>query len=182
MKKFVSAFTKMASALSKVAGIMLLALAILVVIHIIMRLFFNSGLSGIYEIVQYGMLTIVAFTLAENELSGGNIIVNVLLDRMKPRVANIVEIVMYFLVICGMIYVLINQIKMIFQKYQSGAQTGVLLIPHWIICIMICIGLFFFICAFIIRTYNMIDNHKGLSNVRRSSDEIAAEMEINQEF
>jgi TRAP-type C4-dicarboxylate transport system permease small subunit len=182
MKKIISAFTKIASVLSKVAGIILLLVALLVILHICMRLFFNSGLHGVYEMVQYGVLMVVALTLAENELSGGNVIVTVLLDRMRPRVANIIEIIMYLLTTGGIIYVLINQIGMTGQKYQTGAVTGVLLIPHWIILIVICVGLFFFVCGFIVRVFNMIDNHKALSNSRRSSDEIAAEMNVNQEF
>jgi TRAP-type C4-dicarboxylate transport system permease small subunit len=96
MKKFVSIFSTMTSWLAKASGILLLLMSILVCCHVILRGFFNSGILGTYEIVQYGMLVIVSLTLAENELTGGNIIVNFLLDKMKPRVANIFSIVMYF--------------------------------------------------------------------------------------
>ena len=157
-------------------------MSILVCGHVIMRAFFNSGILGTYELVQYGMLVIVSLTLAENELNGGNIIVNVLLDKMRPRTANILSIAMYGITILFMSYVLYNQIGMIANKLADGSVTGTLGIPHWIIVLMICIGLFFFIIAFIIRAYNMIVSHKTIENKKRTIDEIAAATEIKSEF
>lgn len=168
--------------LARASGIMLFAMSILVCIHVILRGFFNSGVLGTYEIVQYGMLAIVSLTLAENELSGGNIIVNFLLDKMKPRTANVVSIVMYFLTIAGMSYVLYNQIGMVVKKYIDMSVTGTLAIPHWIIVLVVCIGLFFFIIAFIIRVVGMITNHKNIENKKRTLDEIAAQTEAKSEF
>jgi TRAP-type C4-dicarboxylate transport system permease small subunit len=182
MKKFISAFSAMASWLSKFSAVALLIISVLVCVHIILRGFFNSGVAGIYEIVQYGMLMIVSFTLAENELTSGSVIVNFLLDRMKPRTANVVGIFMYCLTICGMIYVFINQIKMVAQKYTNGAVTAVLLIPHWILIIIVCVGIFFFTIAFVIKVYNMIKNHRNIENVKLTNDEKAANMQVTSEF
>lgn len=182
MKKIIDVFSKFASVLAKISGILLLVMSVTVCVHVILRGFFNSGIQGVYELVQYTMLTIVSLTLAENELTGGNIIVNFVLDKFKPRVANIIEIVMYFITIGGMIYVLYNQIQMIFQKYATGGITGVLGIPHWILVTIVCIGLFFFVLAFIVRVYNMITNHKNIDNRKLTNDEKAATMEIKSEF
>ncbi len=172
----------MTSWLAKIAGILLLLMSILVCTHVILRGFFKGGILGTYELVQYGMLVIVSLTLAENELTGGNIIVNFLLDKMKPRVASILSIVMYFITILFMSYVLYNQLGMIGRKLADKSVTGTLGIPHWIIVVMICIGLFFFIIAFIIRVYNMIVSHKSIENKKRTLDEIAASTEIKSEF
>lgn len=182
MKKFISVFSSIASALSKFSGILLLLMSITVCIHVILRGFFNSGVSGVYEMVQYGMLVIVSLTLAENELTGGSIVVNFILDKLKPRVASVISIVMYFLTVGGMIYVLYNQILMVQKKYSNGATTGVLLLPHWILVIMTCIGLFFFVIAFIIRVYNMVIGHKSIENKKITLDEKAASMQITTEF
>ena len=182
MKKFISVFSKMASFLSKLSGALLLLLSITMCMHVILRGFFNSGIMGVYEMVQYGMLVIVSLTLAENEITGGSIVVNFILDRMKPRVANVFSIFMYILTICGMALVLYNQIGMISQKYNTGSITSVLGIPHWILVIMICIGFVFFIIAFLIRVYNLITGHKHIVNVKVSQDEIAASKQITTEF
>lgn len=172
----------MASVLAKGSGIILFIISLLVCIHIILRGFFNSGVAGVYEIVQYGMLIVVSLTLAENELSGGSIVVNFFLDRMKPRAANIFSIIMYTLAVAGIAYVLYNQIGMVFQKYRNGAETGVLHIPHWILAIMICIGLFFFVIALITRVYKMVSDHKSIKNMKLTADEIAASMQSISEF
>jgi TRAP-type C4-dicarboxylate transport system permease small subunit len=129
MKKFVSIFSAMTSWLAKIAGILLLLMSILVCTHVILRGFFKGGILGTYELVQYGMLVIVSLTLAENELTGGNIIVNFLLDKMKPRVASILSIVMYFITILFMSYVLYNQLGMIGRKLADKSVTGTLGIP-----------------------------------------------------
>ncbi len=182
MKKFVSTFSMMTSWLAKLSGIILFLMCILVCVHVVMRGFFNSGILGTYELVQYGMLVIVSLTLAENELTGGNIIVNVLLDRMKPRISSIISIFMYFVTICFMTYVLYNQVGMIAKKLADGSVTGTLGIPIWILVLLICVGLFFFIIAFIIRVYNMITSHKNIENKKLTIDEIAANTEIKSEF
>ncbi|MCL1829679.1 MAG: TRAP transporter small permease [Oscillospiraceae bacterium] len=182
MKAFKKHFASMALILARVSSVLLLITCILVCIHVIMRGFFNSGFLGIYEIVQITMLLIGSLTLAENELSGGSIIVNVLLDMMKPRIANILGIAMYILTAAGLTYLLYNQILMVGNKYSNGAVTGILLVPHWILVLFLCIGLLFFIIAFIIKIHNMIENHKNLSDTKMSIDEIAAETVAKSEF
>ena len=182
MKKFVSAFSSLASWLSKLSGIVILLICLTVCVHVILRGFFNSGVSGVYEMVQYGMLTVVSLTLAENELSGGCIIVSVLLDRMRPRVSNVIGSLMYIFTALGMAYVLYNQITMVGQKYNNGAVTGVLLLPHWILVIIMCVGFLFFFLAFTIKIYNMISNHKNLQKEKLTVDQLAAEAIVKSEF
>lgn len=172
----------MAAFFSKISGIMLLIMSIAVCIHVILRAVFNTGIQGIYEFVQYTMMTIVCLTLAENELSGGNVIVNFILDKMKPRVANIMEIVMYFITIIFMCITVYYQVLTAIQKYNTGGITGVLKLPHWALVSIVCIGLFFFVLAFIVRVYNMIIGHKSIDNRKLSDDERAAAMEIHSEF
>ena len=132
MKKLIDSFSKMAAALSKISGILLLIMSVGVCVHVILRGFFNSGIQGIYEFVQYTMMTIVCLTLAENELSGGNVIVNFVLDKLKPRSANIVEIFMYFLTIGGMaiVYVLAPFLDGVFRRLPVKAlmAAGLILI------------------------------------------------------
>lgn len=161
---------------------MLLLLSMLVCVHVILRGFFNSGILGTYEIVQYGMLVIVSLTLAENELTGGSIIVNFVIDKMKPRAASILSIVMYFITIFFMSYVLYNQIGMVAKKFVDGSETGTLAIPHWVLVALICVGLFFLVVAFIIKVYMMITNHKSIVNTKLTLEEIAANTEVNSEF
>ena len=172
----------MASVLSKIAGALLILLAFVVFIHVVMRGVFSSGVSGVYEMVQYGMLVVVSLTLAENEITGGSIIVSFIIDKFKPRVTNVFGIAAYCLTICGMIVVLYFQLRMIMQKYSQGTVSPVLALPHWILVIFICIGLFFFIIAFIIRVYNMISGHKDIVNVKLTLEEKAAATQVTSEF
>ena len=176
MKRFNEVFTKLMTLLSKFSALLLLVMAILVCIHVIMRGLFNSGLKGIYELVQFFMLAIVSFSLAENELSAGSITTTFLLDKMRPRVANIINIVMYSITVCAMGYVFYNQTRMITQKLRNGACSDVLGVPHWILIVLICIGLFFYMIAYIMKVYSLITNHKNLSDHRITDDEKAANM------
>jgi TRAP-type C4-dicarboxylate transport system permease small subunit len=173
MKSFVSFFSKFANRLTQFSGILILIMSLLVCAHVILRGVFNSGIDGIYEIVQYTMLTVVSLSLAENELTGGSIIVNYLLDKMKPRTANIVMIIMYAITLGFMGYVLYNQVLLTTQKFDNGAITGVLHIPHWLISTVTCIGLFFLLIAFVVKIYNMVSEHKNLSDHKLTADELA---------
>jgi len=182
LDRFIEKFTTLSAFLAKAAAVILFIISVLVCVHVVLRGLFNGGIEGIYEIVQYGMLTVVSITLAENEMSGGNIIVNVLLDKMKPRTANAFSIGMYIVATVAMAYILVNQVKMIFQKYATGATTGVLAIPHWILVLIICVGLFFFVIAFIIRINGMVKSRSSLPGRKLTVDEIAAETVIRSEF
>ena len=182
MKRLISVFMSMTKVLSKVSGAMLMCNCVIMCVHVVLRAVFNSGVPGVYEIVQYTMLTIVSLSLAENELGGGNIVVTVVLDKMKPRAANILSISMYVFMISFMMYILNNQIRMTVRRYYSGALSPVLSIPHWIMMIIICVGLLFFIIACITKLYNMIVGHKALQNEKLSIDQIAAEAVIKSEF
>lgn len=182
MKTFISKFSSLMTLFSKLSSLLLLLMAVLVCIHVIMRGFFNSGVLGIYELVEYLMLAIVSFSLAENELSSGSITTTVLLDKMKPRTANIIQIVMYSITACGMAYVFINQTKMISQKFLNGAKSEVIGVPHWILIIIVCIGLLFYTIAYILRVYMLIDNHKNLTDKKLTNDEKAANMASSSEF
>jgi TRAP-type C4-dicarboxylate transport system permease small subunit len=184
MRSFVAFFTKFANRLTQFSGILILLLSLLVCAHVILRGIFNSGIDGIYEIVQYTMLTVVSLSLAENELTGGSIIVNYLLDKMKPRTANIVMIIMYGISLAFMGYVLYNQVLLTTGKLDNGAVTGVLQIPHWLIGFVTCLGLFFLLLAFVVKIYNMVSGHKDIIGRKLTADEIAlaAANSTNVEF
>lgn len=168
--------------LSKLSALLLILMAVTVCIHILLRAFFNSGVSGVYELVQYTMLAIVAFSLAENQLTNGSIITTFLLDKMKPRVANIIQIVMYFITVCVMLFVFYNQIRMAIQAFNTGASTDVLGISNWIFITIVCIGLFFYAIAYAISAYTLIDNHKNLTDEKISYEEKAANMASSSEL
>lgn len=176
MKKFNEIFTKLMTLLSKLSALLLLVMALLVCIHVIMRGLFNSGLQGIYEIVQFFMLAVVSFSLAENELTAGSITTTFLLDKMRPRVTNVFNIIMYSITVCVMGYVFFNQTKMVAQKFSNGACSDVLSVPHWILIVIICIGLFFYMVAYILKVISLVANHKNLTEKKITNDEKAANM------
>ena len=76
----------------------------------------------------------------------------------------------------------LNQTKMISQKLLNGAKSEVIGIPHWILIIIVCIGLFFYTIAYVLRVYMLIDNHKNLTDKKLTNDEKAANMASSSEF
>ena len=68
------------------------------------------------------------------------------------------------------------------SKYNTGGKTGLLGIPHWLLMTIICIGLFFFVLAFVVNLYRMFEKHKTLGDTRLTQDEIASSTEVHSEF
>lgn len=182
MKRFDEIYVKLVRMLNDIAGFLLLAVSCLVFIHVLMRAFFNLPILGIYEIVQYGIFVIVVLGLANNELEGGNVTVTFLTDRMKPKTSNLFSIIMYVAASVIMALLTVNQTRMITSKLNDGAVTTLLKIPHWILMVILVIGLFTIVLSCVLKVVRMIGKHKGLSVKSLTAEELALQMDINAEF
>ena len=170
MKKFESYCEKAAKGMNYIAAAGLFFIMLIVVLNILSRAIFGYTFAGTYELVQYTILLVVSLALSHNEFDNGNIVITFFIERMKPKTANILFIIMYFVGICGVSAVIYNQFKVILVKYANKAVTGVLLIPHWIIVIVLTLGFCCLLLTIILKLVRFITTHKSLPESRAAAE------------
>jgi TRAP-type C4-dicarboxylate transport system permease small subunit len=85
-------FYKICSVFSRIAGLILVFLTLLLVADTIGR-FIKNPVTGSYEIVQYGFALIVCFSIAYTGMKGGHISIDLLYGRLPERIKRLFEIV-----------------------------------------------------------------------------------------
>ena len=177
LKKAEALFVKLARLMNSIAALGLFTIMVVVVLNILMRVLFNRPFMGTYEIVQYGLLLAVSLALADNELADGNVTVSFFLEKMKPRTANIFNIITGSLGILVAGFVTGNQWRMILQKYNNKAAAAILMLPHWIIVLVLTLGFFTLFLALIVKLMRFIAKHNTLPGARLTDEERLRQME-----
>jgi TRAP-type C4-dicarboxylate transport system permease small subunit len=177
LKKIEALFVKLARLMNSIAALGLFTIMVVVVLNILMRVLFNRPFMGTYEIVQYGLLLAVSLALADNELSDGNVMVSFFLEKMKPRTANVFNIVTGSLGIFVTGFVAWNQWRMILQKYNNKAASAILQLPHWIIVLVLTMGFCTLFFALIVKLMRCVARHSALPDARLTDEERLKQME-----
>lgn len=93
LMRFRAAFGRLLTACGLIAGIVLMAVMILVVANVLLRYLFNTPISGTLELTEGALPLIVFLSLAMTQYEGGHIKV-VLLTRALPNSAQRVALVL----------------------------------------------------------------------------------------
>jgi TRAP-type C4-dicarboxylate transport system permease small subunit len=180
IKTYENVFIKLARLMNYIAASGLFIVMAVVVLNILMRVFVNKPFLGTYEIVQYGLLLVVSLALADNELADGNVMVSFFLEKMKPKTANLVNIitVAFGAVIMGS--VTYNQWRMILAKFKNKAASSIIKLPHWIIVLVLTLGFFTLFIALIVKLIRLISRHSSLPDMRLTDEERLRQIENPQ--
>ncbi len=77
--------------LAMLGGLVLVAIAVTTVVSVLGRYFFNSPISGDFEIVEVGCAIAVALFLPYCQLKDGNVIVDVLTGGLPPGIKRLLD-------------------------------------------------------------------------------------------
>ena len=128
--------------LAIVAALGILAMALATAYDVSARYFFNSPTTWATEISTYLLIASVFFGAGYTHLSGGNVRIKMVLDRLTPSGARDLELVTAWL---ALVYVAVagwQAILLILSDYQHGSRIfSLLLTPSWMPKTPIAIGL-----------------------------------------
>ena len=128
--------------LAIVAALGILAMALATAYDVSARYFFNSPTTWATEISTYLLIASVFFGAGYTHLSGGNVRIKLVLDRLTPSGARDLELATAWL---ALIYVAVagwQAILLILSDYQHGSRIfSLLLTPSWMPKTPIAIGL-----------------------------------------
>jgi TRAP-type C4-dicarboxylate transport system permease small subunit len=177
MKAIEKIFSKTASYMNTISAAGIFIIMFISVGNILLRAIFNSPILGTMEIVQYVMLLVVSLALADNELADGNVMVSFILEKMKPKAANILSIITTIVGIALIGFVTYNQYTMILAKYANNAATSVMMWPHWVLVLILTVGFFTLTLALILKLIKLFERHNTLPNHRLTAEELLSQTE-----
>ncbi len=126
-KKVYKFFSKICSALSYVSMAVTFMIMLLLMVDIILRYFFSSGLLGSLELIEMGMTIIIFCGFAYTQVERGHVNVDILINRIhNRRVRAFIDGFVYFftaVISFALLYASFMKVS------KEGATTGVLLIP-----------------------------------------------------
>lgn len=136
--------------------ILFLAVAVLTLINVIGRSFFNSPLQGATEIVQYGTMLAAAAVMSRTGFEHRHIIVNVIFRRfpkMMQKILAAIANILGTIVFGGVSYLYYRNI---IKNFTGGRVTDALQIPYWVLYTVLCAGFALGAIVFLYQAYESI--------------------------
>ena len=142
--------------LSRISTGVFWIIIILVAVNIMGRKLFNFTISGIIEIVQYGMLTVMSLSMARTTFTGGHVSVSIITSRLPKSARCIIEFLGMMLsaaLIIAATYICIEYIP---KTVASGQVTENYKIPFYLIYSVMTFGLVTSALTFIVNAFNAV--------------------------
>lgn len=92
MNKLTKFFDRLSTIMLYISMAVFGIVIVLVLVNIIGRSFFNFTIGGIVEIVRYGVLVVMSFSLARTGFNGGHVIVAIILEKLPNKARGLVAL------------------------------------------------------------------------------------------
>jgi TRAP-type C4-dicarboxylate transport system permease small subunit len=121
-------------------------------------IFFMHPITGVWEIVSYAFVVCGAFALGYTQLVKGNISINLISDRLKPRVRAGLFIFSYLIcIVASTLITWQGWLRMITYAHKTiGGETITLGITIWPFMLIFTLGFFWVTVIFAIDIYDCI--------------------------
>ena len=140
MEKLTNIATSLSRIFDAMARYFLLGMILLIVVNVLCRLTPIGPIDGTFELIGYLGALVTAFALARNEIEGGNISVEFLVQRLPESLqtlsknfGNFVGLVVYIVVSWRLAVEAIS-------VYKSGEVSATLSLPFYPIIITVAVG------------------------------------------
>jgi TRAP-type C4-dicarboxylate transport system permease small subunit len=125
---------------SNLAMIVLMAMALLIVVDITLRRFFNSPLSWSFEVIEVMLVIVVFFTVAYCCVTKGHISVDLLTSRLSKKGQAILQVFAYLLGLILFAFMTWCSVLSALEEMASHRVTGILLIPIYPFILVVALG------------------------------------------
>jgi TRAP-type C4-dicarboxylate transport system permease small subunit len=119
--------------MTRVGGVVLWLVMLLMVINVITRTLLNAPIKGSIELVQYGMLIALSLGLSRTGFKDRHVYVSIVLDALPPKARAVLRFFGCFVSAGVFVYLTIYYITTIPAVNASGRVTEIFRIPYgWI--------------------------------------------------
>lgn len=184
MDKLIKNVNKLTYATSTIAGVILVADVLLVIVNIIMRRLFNTPIFGASELICYAALIAAAFAFLETDWLQINVEMTLLHEKVSERAGDILRFITTLFSAVVFVYVSYTSISDTINKYTLNNVSTELMIPLFIPSIfvsasLICITILLFLKT-AVRGYGL-KNHIHYHFSKASEAEEAAMISENND-
>lgn len=145
---FVRLIDKLSVATVTLSLLALLAMTAIIVFEVVSRYVFNSPTYWVTEISTYLLLGLAYGALAQAQREGSHIRVELLLDRVSPKVRQTMELVSGWLGLLILLFAAWQMIVFVRSEYVNDTRDwGLLSTPQWIPELPVAVGLVTFALA-----------------------------------
>jgi len=139
-KKIIQVSNKAWKITTYVASLFMALSALLIIVNIITRKFFNAPIYGSTELIAYGSLVIAGFAIIDCEWADGNITLTIILDMFSQKVHYIISAIEHILM--GLFYIVCDYLLFhdTLTKFASKVVTTDLDMPKWIFSGIMVVG------------------------------------------
>lgn len=172
MEKFFRFVDKLSLVLCRIASAIFFIIVVLVAVNIVGRKLFNYTISGIIEIVQYGVLLVMVLSMARTTLTGGHVTVSIItgkLPKIPKRVIDVFALLLSAALVGVAAWVCIRYIP---QTYASGLTTERYRIPIYLVYTVMSIGLIVTAFTFVLNLIRLFFPNAGIAPVKDEADEM----------
>lgn len=149
MPFFAKTVTRLGFILNIVASASLFSIILLTCLDVSMRYFFNSPLTGTYDLVGLMGAVIAAFAMPYTMLEKGHVAVEILIQSLSRGVQLFIETVTHLVGIALFLVLVWQCILLALDMKAAGEVTPTLLLPFYpiVYCMAVC---FFVLCLAIL--------------------------------
>jgi len=172
MEKFFRFVDKLSMVLCRIASVIFFVIVMLVAVNIVGRKLFNTTISGMIEIVQYGVLLVMVLSMARTTLTGGHVTVSIItgkLPKLPKRVIDVFDLVLSAVLVGIAAWVCMRYIP---QTRASGLTTERYKIPLYLVYTVMSIGLVVTAFTFILNLIRLFYPDAGMAPVVDEADEM----------
>ncbi|HZK70723.1 MAG TPA: TRAP transporter small permease [Clostridia bacterium] len=132
-------------------GITLVALVLLTFAGVIMRYFFNDPIMWQEEIQITCILWVVFLSTGAVFRTVGHVSIEIFVDMMPKKIARIIELLGYLVVMVVLIYTMLRGFGLVQQLFETERSTNILHVPYGLLYLSLPIG-----CILMIINYTAI--------------------------
>lgn len=129
------AFNRLSGRVSRilliVGACILSAMMFLIMADVLLRYVFSKPISGAYEMVQYMMAIVIPFGIVYCAHEKGHVSVDVLFDLLPNKTKDILNCIIYLIVLVLFLLVAWQNISFVSETYKSGYTSPVLYVPAY---------------------------------------------------
>jgi TRAP-type C4-dicarboxylate transport system permease small subunit len=107
------------------------AMMFLVMADVLLRYVFSKPISGAYEIVQYMMAIVIPFGIVYCAHEKGHVSVDVLFDLLPKKTQDILNCIIYLIVLVLFILIAWQNILFVSENYESGYTSPIIYVPAY---------------------------------------------------
>jgi TRAP-type C4-dicarboxylate transport system permease small subunit len=146
--------------LAKAGGYVLLCMMVLTISDVIGRYFFNSPITGAYEITQVMMVTVVFLLLCYNQAQKGHISIDFVIRLLPQKMRMAIDIVTHLVSLFIMILIGWMNILRCLELMRIKEVTPILHVPVSPFFLILAIGCFVYSIEFIKNIKNILKHQE----------------------